>query len=70
MEMVVNIDAGFAINIKSVAALIRNRDNSAHTDIILVSGNRFIALHPLSEMVELLKEAPEKEASELKDESN
>ncbi len=54
MELIVNIDAGFALNTKAIAALVRNRDNPEHTDIILVSGNKFIAIHPLSFMVECL----------------
>lgn len=56
MNFTVNIDAGFAINTRTVAALIRNKDNPEVTDIILVSGNKFTALHPLSSMIEMLEE--------------
>lgn len=53
MRLKVNIDAGIAIDLDKVAALIRG-NVSSETKIILVSGNTFIMDKPLSVAIEIV----------------
>ncbi|HDH1862242.1 TPA: hypothetical protein PIW00_003600 [Klebsiella quasipneumoniae subsp. similipneumoniae] len=53
MRLKVNLDEGLAINMDTVAALLRQK-NSSETFIVLVSGNQFKIDMPLSEVVEMV----------------
>ncbi|MCJ1815716.1 hypothetical protein, partial [Klebsiella quasipneumoniae] len=53
MRLEVNLDEGLAINLDTVAALLRT-DKSTETLIVLVSGGQFKFNKPLSEVVKLI----------------
>lgn len=53
MRLKVNIDAGIAIDLDKVAALIRAKSTS-ETQVVLVSGHQFILDCPLSEAIEIV----------------
>lgn len=53
MRLEVNLDEGLAINLDTVAALLRT-DKSTETLIVLVSGGQFRFNKPLSKVVELI----------------
>lgn len=53
MRLKVNIDAGLAIDLDKVAALIRAK-NTSETLVVLVSGHQFTLDRPLSEAIEIV----------------
>ena len=53
MRLEVNLDEGLAINLDTVAALLRT-DKSTETLIVLVSGGQFKFNKPLSDVVKLI----------------
>lgn len=55
MRLKANLDEGLAINIDSIAALLRQK-NSSETLIVLISGTQFKIDMPLSEAIQMVND--------------